>query len=70
MAPVDALSAPLRALANEYGAAIVLAMLNDGYDDPAELRALLELRRRRKQDEWLATDFITPATRQGFMARL
>lgn len=70
MLPIDSLSAPMRALANEYGAVIVLAMINDGYNRPAELRRLLEIRRQRRQDEWLATDFVTVKTRAGFEDRL
>jgi hypothetical protein len=58
MRAVDKLSPPFRDLVHEFGLVIVAGMINDGYDDPAELRRALETWRERRQQEWLATDYI------------
>jgi len=54
MAYLDRLSKPMRALVHEYGAAIVMAMIGEGYGNAAELRDVLETWRERKQEQWLA----------------
>jgi hypothetical protein len=61
MHAIDNLSAAMRDVVYEFGIAIVASMINDGYDDPAELRRILDTRRWRMQEQWLATDHITPA---------
>lgn len=60
MPTIDLMPMFMRMLVYEYGFSIVLAMINDGYDDPTELRSLLETRRQRKQAEWLVTDYVQP----------
>lgn len=60
MSTIDLMPMPMRMLVYEYGFSIVWAMVNDGYNDPGELRSLLEMRRQRKQAEWLATDYVQP----------
>lgn len=57
MAQIDAMPAELRALVYEYGFKIVSAMRDEGYDAEA-IRESLEIWRHRRQEEWLATDYI------------
>jgi hypothetical protein len=61
MNSIDGLAPPMRDLVHEFGFAIVAAMINDGYYDAVELRGILKTRLDRRQNEWLATDYITPA---------
>lgn len=60
MSTIDLMPLPMRLLVYEFGFKIVFAMINDGYDDPHELRRLLEVRRQRLQAAWLATDYVSP----------
>lgn len=60
MSQIDRMSQGFRALVHEFGFTIVDAMMNDGYDDPGELRNVLESWRDRRQAEWLATNYIVP----------
>src|SRR5437660_474086 len=62
MAHIDQMSRPMRALVREYGYAIVRDMIDEGYDNAAELGAILEVWRERRQEQWLATDYITKRT--------
>jgi len=39
----------MRSLVHEYGASIVIKMIDDGYHDPFELQQLLETWRERRQ---------------------
>lgn len=63
MSTIDLLPLSMRLLVYEFGFKIVQAMIDDGYDDPVELRPLLEAWRERKQEAWLATDYIRPRRR-------
>ena len=65
MRAVDNLKPAFRDLVHEFGLVIVAGMINDGYDDPIELRRTLETWRERRQSEWLATDYITKKLFQG-----
>ena len=58
MSAIDRMPQGFRALVHEFGAVIVDRMMADGYDDPAELRRVLESWRERRQAEWLATDYL------------
>ena len=58
MRAVDSLKPVFRDLVHEFGLVIVAGMINDGYDDPVELRRALETWRERRQSEWLATDYL------------
>lgn len=60
MSQIDRMPQGFRALVHEFGFTIVAAMMNDGYDDPGQLRTVLEGWRDRRQAEWLATDYIIP----------
>jgi hypothetical protein len=62
---IDRMPRAMRALVREYGYVIVNAMMEEGYRDPFELAELLETWRVRRQDEWLATNFITRKTAQS-----
>jgi hypothetical protein len=66
MRAVDRLSPAFRDLVHEFGLVIVAGMINDGYDDPVELRRALETWRDRRQSEWLMTDYITNKTAKSF----
>jgi hypothetical protein len=66
MRAVDKLSPAFRDLVHEFGLVIVAGMINDGYDNPAELRLVLETWRERRQSEWLMTDYITKKTAKSF----
>ena len=57
MTVIDAMPAAFRDLVHEYGFTIVTAMIEDGARNPDVLRADLETWRRRRQEQWLATDF-------------
>lgn len=67
MAAVDAMPKAWRMLVYEYGYQIVSAMRAE-YRDPNTVCTILQVRNRARQDEWLATDFITPRSRRGFEA--
>ena len=54
----DALPKAMRKLIHEYGFVIVVAMIQDGYNDPDELEFLLMHWRDRRQREWLETDYL------------
>jgi len=57
MRAIDKLSEPMRDLANEFGAQVVLAMIADGHSSAKKLRTELETWRDKRQAEWLATDY-------------
>jgi hypothetical protein len=59
---VDGLSPAFRKLVYEFGLIIVSNMISEGYTRPAQLKSILEAWRSRRQEEWLATDYIMPAT--------
>jgi hypothetical protein len=54
MERIDRLPKAWRALVHEFGAAIVLAMIEDGHRSAEKLRPELEAWRERRQEEWLA----------------
>lgn len=58
MSDMDGWSAAFRALAHEYGYKIVRDMLGEGYYDAREVRSLLETWRKRRQEQWLGTDYV------------
>ena len=58
MRPIDDLRPAFRALVHEYGAVIVLKMIGEGYERPEELRPVLETWRERRQETWLATNYL------------
>jgi hypothetical protein len=60
MSTIDLMPLPMRMLVYEFGFNIVRAMINDGYNDPREMRGLLETRRQQMQAAWLATDYVSP----------
>lgn len=62
MAAIDGMSKGMRDLVREFGLVIVSAMIDDGYHNAKELRPILVEWRRRRQEEWLATDFIVKKT--------
>lgn len=67
MRHIDDMPPSVRALVHEYGYVIVAGLLNevigDNDDDPAEqLQFILENWRVRRQEEWLATNYMTPRT--------
>lgn len=62
MRHIDSLSPAMRALVREYGYAIVRDMIGEGYSNPFELAPILQTWRERRQDEWLATNFISKRT--------
>jgi hypothetical protein len=65
MARIDKLPKVMRALVCEYGYTIVQALLDDGYKDPFEMAEMLQEWRRRRQEQWLETNFITRKTAQS-----
>lgn len=65
MQAVDEMPPEWRALVHEYGGLVVREMYDDG-TDVLYAEVMLEQRRERKQAEWFATDFITPAVVEGF----
>jgi hypothetical protein len=69
MASIDCLSSDMRALVHEYGAVIVGQMLDDGYQNADELGDILRRWRERRQEQWLATNYITARMREGFECR-
>lgn len=48
----------MRALVREFGFVIVSEMIDEGYTNARELKPLLETWRSRRQEEWLATDYL------------
>jgi hypothetical protein len=60
MSRIDRMPKGFRALVHEFGFNIVAAMMDDGYDDPSQLRTVLEGWRDRRQAEWLATNYLIP----------
>lgn len=70
MEQIDALRPGVRALLNEYGTNIVGAMIADGYETVRDLKQPLESWRRKRQEEWLATDYITEKVGSAFRAAL
>lgn len=66
MSTIDLMPLAMRLLVYEFGFKIVWAMNDEGYNDPVELRSLLETRRQRMQAAWLSTDYITPRTARAF----
>ena len=48
----------MRALVREFGFVIVAQMMDEGYTNAAELRPMLETWRERRQEQWLATDYL------------
>ena len=67
---VDGLSRHMRALVHEYGITIVAAMIDDGYTEPSELWMLLQGWRERRQEQWLATDYVTKEMAKRIAARI
>lgn len=65
MLDIDRLKPRMRALVYEYGAVIVGAMLDDGARDVDQMEIDLKFWRWRKQEEWLATDYITAKVRES-----
>lgn len=51
MAAIDRMPDAFRSLVREFGFAIVAGMMDDGYDDPVELRKSLIVWRERRQLE-------------------
>ena len=58
MRPIDDLRPGFRALVHEYGALIVLKMIAEGYERPEELRPVLQTWRERRQETWLAMNYL------------
>lgn len=69
MKTLDGWARPYRKLTYEFGFAIVQAMVGE-VNGPLELFDILEVRRGRAQEAWLATNFITPKFRDVFQAAL
>ena len=63
MAVIDAMAPDMRALVHEFGFKIVSAMIDDGYTDAKSLRPLLKSWLARRQQEWLATDYVAQIVR-------
>lgn len=68
MREIDRMPRRCRALVHEYGLVIVSNLLAEavGHVNPDDLAWELETWRERRQEQWLATDFITPRTRRSF----
>ena len=62
MAWVDKRTPAMRALIHEFGLVVVADMYTDGHTRAAELRPILESWRSRRQEEWLATNYIANRT--------
>lgn len=62
MRRIDGMSRPMRALVREYGYVIVRDMINEGYTNAKELASLLQTWRECRQEDWLATDYVTAKT--------
>ena len=62
MAWVDRLKPEMRELVYTFGLVIVADMYGDGHTRAAELRPILESWRSRRQEEWLATNYIANRT--------
>lgn len=58
MKTIDRMSPAMRALVREFGFVIVSEMIDEGYTNARELKPLLETWRSRRQEEWLATDYL------------
>jgi hypothetical protein len=65
MERIDRMPKATRALVREYGYTIVKALLDDGNRDPFEMAEMLQEWRRRRQEAWLETNFITRKTAQS-----
>ncbi len=61
----ERVSPAFRALMHEYGFQIVAQSMDDGARNPDVLRADLEAWRDRRQQQWLATDYVGTATRES-----
>jgi hypothetical protein len=59
METLDGLKETERKLVHEYGATIVINLINEGYSD-LRLKSILESWRRRRQEDWLNTDYGRP----------
>lgn len=66
---VDEQSPEIRALVHEYGARVVCVHLegNPGMD-AGDLKFNLMVWRQRRQEEWLATQYVSARTVNGFRA--
>ena len=62
MSVIDRMSKPMRGLVHEFGYVIVAQMRAEGYMDAKALRPILEGWRRRRQDEWLQTNYVQART--------
>lgn len=60
MSHIDRMSPGMRALVREFGYVIVSEMMNEGYYDADDLRPVLETWRERRQEQWLATNYVVP----------
>ena len=60
MRAIDAMTPSMRALVHEYGFTIVHEMRAEGHMNAVALRPILEGWRRRRQDEWLQTNYVQP----------
>lgn len=65
MRAVDRLSPAMRVLVREFGFTIVASMIDEGYTNACDLRPLLETWRERRQEEWLATDYLISKRKFG-----
>ena len=61
MKHIDRMAPWMRELVREYGYAIIRAILDesDGELDPFNLADQLQTWRERRQEQWLATDYVT-----------
>ena len=62
MRHIDSMPLAMRALVREFGYAIVRDMLAEGYTSARSMRNDLETWRDRRQEQWLATDYVTAKT--------
>lgn len=60
MRAVDGMRPQMRALVREFGFTIVAQMMDEGYRNAKELRPVLETWRERRQEQWLATNYVVP----------
>jgi hypothetical protein len=60
MSAIDGMRPEMRALVREFGFTIVADMISEGYTTAKELRPVLETWRERRQEQWLATNYIVP----------
>lgn len=68
MEAIDAMPRRWRSLVHEHGFVIVRALFDEDVD-LATAEVFLAQRRRDRQDEWLATSFITLKARHSLEAR-